>query len=195
MLESISWQEFISTITLLIGGYYLITVLLLYGGEISHFFKQKTLRSSGTETKSRQNDLNESGDLMGRVRYESRAAQTDPRADTTNAEDIHVALTPEEEEAIFVVDPAEEQLRNHVASIQLEISSLIQVIPQRGKEEIISLFKTLLSNYPQFLGTTYQEKVSGFIHQACKEAGPHHFEPGEISSWWAESETTSKQNQ
>lgn len=195
MFESISWQEFISTITLLIGGYYLVTVLLLYGSEIGNFFKQKTLTPSGTETKSRQNDSNEADGLMGSVRYESRAAQTDPREDTANAEDIHVALTQEEEEAIAVVDLAEEQLKNLVASIQLEISSLVQVIPQRSKEESVVLFRTLLSNYPQLIGTAHQQQVSQMIYDSCKETTPHHFEPGEINSWWTEPEGTSNRSQ
>lgn len=195
MLESISWQEFISTITLLIGGYYVVTFLLLYSSEITNFFKQKKLTLSGTEAKSGQNDSNESDDLMGSVRYENRLAQNVLREEAANAEDLHIALSQDDEEEISVVNPAEEQLKNHVTSIQLEISSLIKVIPQRSKEESISLFKTLLSNYPQFIRTAYQEQLSQMIYDSCKKAGLRHFELNEIKSWWSKSETTSRQNQ
>jgi hypothetical protein len=195
MLESISWQEFISTITLLIGGYYIITVLLLYSSEITSFFKQKKLTLSRTETKSVQNDSNESDNLMGSVRYANRVAQTVPREETANAEDLDVVLSQEDEEAIAVVDVAEEQLKSDLANIQLEIHSLIEVISERSKEESISLFKTLLSNYPRFIGTTYQEQLSKLIHHSCKKVGRHHFELAEINSWWTGSQDTSNNNQ
>jgi FtsZ-interacting cell division protein ZipA len=195
MLESISWPEFISTITLTIGGYYVITLLLLYSSEITNFFKQKKLTPSGTETKSVQNDSNESDNLMGSVRYQNLAAQNLPREETANAEDLHVALSQEDEEAISAIDVAEEHLKNDLASIQPEISSLIEVISQRSKEESISLFKTLLSNYPQFIRTTYQQQLSQMIYDFCKKAGPHHFELSEINSWWTEPGVTSNHNQ
>jgi FtsZ-interacting cell division protein ZipA len=195
MLESISWQEFISTIVLLIGGYYLITILLLYSTEINNFFKQKKLTPSGTETKSDQNDSNESDNLMGSVRYENRAAQTVSREETANAEDIDVVLSHEDEEAISAVDVGQEQMENDLASIQLEIHSLIEVLSERSKEESISLFKTLLSNYPRFIGTSHQQQLSQMIYDACKEAGPDHFELSEIDSWWTEPEDTSSHNQ
>jgi hypothetical protein len=194
MLESISWQQFISTITLLIGGYYVITVLLLYSSEITNFFKQKKLTPSGTETRSGQNDSNESDDLMGSVRYENRAAQIVPREEIANAEDIDVVLSHEDEEAISVVDVGQEQLKEDLASIQLEIHSLIDVISERSKEESISLFKTLLSNYPRFIGTAHQHELSQMIYNSCKKAGQDHFELSEIDSWWIEPEDTSNHN-
>jgi hypothetical protein len=194
MLESISWQEFISTITLLIGGYYVITVLLLYSSEITSFFKQKKLTPSGTETRSGQNDSNESGNLMGSVRYENRIAQTVPREETANVEDLDVALSQEDEEAISVVDLVEEHLENDCASIQREIRSLVEVISTRSREETVALFRTLVSNYPQFIRTAYQEQLSKFIHNSCKEAGPHHFGPSEINSWWTAPGGTSNNN-
>ncbi|MEX2230582.1 MAG: hypothetical protein WD824_00370, partial [Cyclobacteriaceae bacterium] len=155
----------------------------------------KKLTPSGTETKSGQNDSNESNHLMGSVRYENRAAQNIPREEIANAEDLHVAPSHEDEEPISAVDVAEENLKNDVASIQSEINSLIEVVSHRSKEEGISLFKTLLSNYPQFIGTTYQQLLSQMLHDASNKAGPHHFELSEINSWWIEREDTSSNNQ
>lgn len=195
MLESISWQEFISTITLLIGGYYVITVLLLYSSEITNFFKQKKLTQSGTETRSGQNDPNQLDNLMGSVRYENHLAQTVPREETANAEDIDVVLSQEDEEAISTVDLLQEQVENDLATIQLEINSLTEAISERSKEESIALFKTLLSNYPRFIGTIHQQQLSKMIYDSCKEAGPHHFELNEINSWWTGPEDTSNDNQ
>jgi hypothetical protein len=195
MLESISWQEFFSTITLVIGGYYVITVLLLYSSEITNFFKQKKITPSGTETRSGQNDSNESDNLMGSVRYESRGAQNVQREEIANAEDLDVVVSQEDEEEISAVDLSQEQVENDLASIQLEIHSLIEVTSERSKEESISLFKTLLSNYPRFIGTAHQHELSQIIYNSCKEAGPHHFELSEIKSWWTDLEDTSSNNQ
>ncbi|QLH32243.1 MAG: hypothetical protein HWD62_07190 [Cyclobacteriaceae bacterium] len=79
MFESISWQEFISTIALLIGGYYVITTLLLYGSEISNIFKQKKLNLTNTHERENQTDSNESIELMGSVKYGGRQSENVPR--------------------------------------------------------------------------------------------------------------------
>ena len=47
MFNSISWQEFLSAVALIGGGYYAITALLLYGSEITTIY-----RLSGCAAKS-----------------------------------------------------------------------------------------------------------------------------------------------
>ena len=87
MLESISWQEFISTIALLIGGYYAITVLLLYSKEITNIFKQKKLNLTNTSVRENQTESNESIELMGSVRYASSQSEDVPREEKVEAEE------------------------------------------------------------------------------------------------------------
>src|SRR5690606_25696527 len=79
LLGGISWQEFISTITLLIGGYYVITVLLLYSNEISNIFKQKKTKLTNPKVREHQTDSNESIELMGSVRFTASQSENVPR--------------------------------------------------------------------------------------------------------------------
>ena len=71
MFNSISWQEFLTAISLIVGGYYAISTLLLYGAEITSIFKQEKSKSTQPEVSEDQNDSNESNDLMGSVKYET----------------------------------------------------------------------------------------------------------------------------
>lgn len=191
MLESISWQEFFTTVAVLLGGYYAITTLLLYGSEIINIFKQRNSNLSVRDARQDQSDSNESNDLMGSVRYENNRQQSVPREEVTDAYDLNVLRSNEDEEPVSIVDVAEESLKNDFATIQAEINSLAEIGFQSTKEESISLFKTLLSNYPQFIGTSYKQQISEIIHDSCKKTCQFHFEFNEINSWWTESENIS----
>lgn len=188
MLESISWQEFLTTVALLLGGYYAITTLLLYSREITNIFKQGK-RNPSLDTKSDQTGLSESHDLMGGVRYENSELQTVPREETTEADALDVAPLQEVEEPVNVIDLQEEALTNDLVTIKNEITSLAEIIPLGTKDEAFSLFKTLLSNYPQFIDTSFQTQISQFIYDSCMKTNTHQFDPHEINSWWTVPET------
>jgi hypothetical protein len=186
MFESISWQEFFTTVVLLVGGYYAFTLVLLFSAEIFNIFKQNNSNISATQTNSDQNGSFESHDLMGSARYEIREQKNVPREAITSAEEVRVVSLQKGEEAIRVVDAFDDLLINEFVRIQNEITSLVSVVPNTSKEESILLFKTLLSNYPQFIDTAYQHQVSHLICNSCKQACPHHFELSEINSWWTD---------
>jgi hypothetical protein len=180
MLESISWDEFLTTTALLIGGYYVIITLLLYRSEITNIFKQ---RGTNLLTANSAEDLNDPDDLMGTVRYENRAQQNAPRENLTTADDLEVAHQ-NPEEPIPTIDLVDGNLKNDFVAIQSEINSLIGIVSLGSKEESTPLFNTLLSNYPQFIGTRFQAQVTHFIHDSLKKTGQHNFDLTEINSWW-----------
>lgn len=194
MLESISWPEFITAVTFLIFGYYVITALLLYGREITNIFKEKKSNRSSPEVKADQNDSNESNDLMGSVRYENRELKNVPREEVSSVEEIQVVSSQEDSEPINIIDLEEENLKNDFLSVQSEINSLLEVVSQETREESIPLFKTLLSNYPQFIGTGYEEQISQFICDSCKQTCQFHFDLNEINAWWTEIKNNSIDN-
>lgn len=194
MFTSISWQEFFLIVAVLIGGYYGITTLLLYWDEITSIFNQRKLTRSSQDTKQDQRSTNES-DLMGGVRYNSSKEQLVARESTTSADELTVAPSQEVEEPVNVIDIEEESLTNDFATLHSEINSLTEIVSQSAREESISLFKTLLSNYPQLIGNHYQQSASQCIYDSCKEVCPHHFELSEITSWWTNQEDNSIDNQ
>ncbi|MBX2896830.1 MAG: hypothetical protein KF763_15395 [Cyclobacteriaceae bacterium] len=190
MLESISWQEFLTTVALLLGGYYAITTLLLYSREITNFFNPRKSVGS-TDTRSDQSDSLES-QLLGSVRLES-AQQEIPREESTDSDAWEVAAPKDEEETIAVVDLQEESLKKDLVTIQAEISSLAEIVSLGTREEAISLFKTLLANYPQFSGTPFRPPISQFIHESCEQVNTHQFDLSEINSWWEDSASDTRQ--
>lgn len=195
MLDSISWQEFFATVALIAGGYYVITFLLLYSGEITKIFTQKRSNHSTAELKSNQLDSNELNDLMGGVRYQNREEQNVPREDVRSAEELKFVSSDMDLEVFHAVDLIDEQHQNEFQKIIEEINSLVEVISEGNKEESILLFKTLLANYPQLIGTAYQERVSDHIFHACIKACQFHFELDEINSWWTEDVPASEDNE
>lgn len=185
MFESISWQEFFTTIALILGGYYAISVLLLFSSEITHFLKSRPQGIS--EPGKQQPENTKESILMGGVRFERTSQQELPREETSTTEELQVA-SQDDDEPITAVDLKEESLQRDFASITIEIHSLAEIASQSTREDSAALFKTLLSNYPQFIGTPFQHRVSQLICDSCREVQTHAFDLKEVNSWWTDSD-------
>lgn len=183
MFESISWQEYLSAISLLIGTYYVISTLLLFSSEITTIFKQGKLGFSVNRSNSHQIDSNESSNLMGKVRYESEE-QHRQREEKIEVEQLTFVSNREEEEAIEVLDAVEDNRKRDLYSIKEEIQALSQVVSEVDKEECVSLFQSLLSRYPQFYGNDSQEEVNGIIYNSLLKNERFQIDTTEIKSWW-----------
>jgi hypothetical protein len=197
MLESISWQEFISTIALLTGGYYVITVLLLYSKEITNIFKQKKLNLTNTNVRENQTESNESIELMGSVRYASSPTENVPREERVEAQSLSVVAAQEPEEPITeaVTSEADEALLKSVSTLLEEINTLTEVVAVGTKEECTELFRTLLSNYAELSRTVHEPEITAFIYNSCKEHCDFQIELNEVKSWWAYAGNTAVKNQ
>ncbi|MBX2956162.1 MAG: hypothetical protein KF846_08395 [Cyclobacteriaceae bacterium] len=197
MLESISWPEFISTITLLIGGYYVVTVLLLYSKEITNIFKQKKLNLTNTNVRENQTESNESIKLMGSVRYASSQSENVPREETIETESLSVVAAQEPEEPITEVATSEpdEVLIKSVLTLLEEINTLTEVVAVGSKEECAELFRTLLSNYADLSRTADEQEITEFIYNSCKEHCDFQIELNEVRSWWPDTGSTTVSNQ
>lgn len=197
MLNSISWQEFISTIALLTGGYYVITVLLLYSSEITNIFKQKKLNLTNTNVRENQTESNESIELMGSVRYGSSQSENVPREEKVEAESLSVVAPQEPEEPItqVVTSEADEALLKSVSTLLEEINTLTEVVAVGSKEECAELFRTLLSNYADLSRTAHEPEITAFIYNSCKEHCEFQIELNEVKSWWPHAGDTAVKNQ
>lgn len=196
MLESIAWQEFISTIALLIGGYYVITALLLYSSEISNIFKQKKLNLTNTHERENQTDSNESIDLMGSVKFGGRQSENVPREEKSEAESLNVVTAQEPEEPITeaATSEADEATLKSVSTLLEEINTLTEVVAVGSKAECAELFRTLLSNYPDLLHT-HEPEITSFIYNSCREHCEFQIELSEVKTWWPQQENTGVNNQ
>ena len=188
MFNTISWQEFLSTISLIAGSYYVIAVLLLYGGEITNILKQRQSKQIHSEISEDQNDSNEVNDLMGEVKNERDV----PHENVIGPEDISVLPNQEPEEPITqsITAQPEAVVVSTVAGLLQEVKTLVASFEHSDKEEIKLLFQHLLSRYPQLLQTTYHDAITFSIANSLKEKSEMQFELNEIKSWWPEMENT-----
>lgn len=184
MFNTISWQEFLSAISLIAGGYYVIAALLLYGGEITNILKQSQSKQIHSEVSEDQNDSNEVNDLMGEVKNERDV----PHEIMIGPEDISVLPNQEPEEPITqsITAQPEAVVVSAVAGLLQEVNTLVASFENSDKEEVKLLFQHLLSRYPQLLQTTYHEAITFSIANSLQEKSEMQFDLNEIKSWWPE---------
>jgi hypothetical protein len=189
MFNTISWQEFLSAITVIAGGYYIVTALLLYGNEITNIFRQKEPKLIATKISADQNDSNESIDLMGGIKYESEVNVPHENVVESNEVSVQQPSAPDEpiESRDFLSD-AFEELKNEIRIIADGLSS-------ESKDESTLLFKSLVLRYPQLVQTQYEEKIIQFINDLIKEKQAFHLTPNEIKSWLSEAEISTDNHQ
>jgi hypothetical protein len=184
MFNSISWQEFLSAISVIVVGYYSITTLLLYSEEIKSIFKQKQRKNIETDAGDDQNDSNESIDLMGSVKYET--AVNVPHEKVVESEEINAQPLKEIEDVIdeVIVDTPDVLIARSVGELLREIKTVITELSEGSREEIASIYHSLLQRYSQLVGTNYQEEISLFINDSLTTNTSHSFTLDEIKSWW-----------
>lgn len=176
MLKSISWQEFFFFITTLIIIYYVCSLLFFYHQEILQMLrgKQHSTDDRSPSPKPQPNPL------IGPVRFSDETVR--PVRDELRTEELKLS-SQEPEEAMAVADPEAEKLQQDLTQMLDQIESLAQVTIQTPAIELQTLYKTLLSNYPGFVGTTHQANISQAITETLSQHG-HNFTTDEVQSWW-----------
>lgn len=193
MFNSISWQEYLSAIALLAGGYYAIATLLLYSNEIRNIFNQKTLKNIDEDVSEKQSDSNESNSLMGGIKYESLTQENVSREHISATEEISFAPLAEAGEPID--GTLNNAINRFVSTLLTEIESLLEVIAKDDKKEAATFFQALLHNYPQLVATDFQDEISQHIYDALKTDCEFQIELSEVKSWWPLRQPKSDDNQ
>lgn len=193
MFNSISWQEYFSVIALLVAGYYGITILFFYRNEIGNIFNQKSSKNINHDSSEDQSESIESNPLMGGIKYESFAQSQVSREEISIAEEISFAPLTKADEAIQgTLDNAINRL---ASTLRTEIESLLEVIAKDDKRETSTFFQALLHNYPQLVGTDFQEESSKYICDALNNSFAFQIELNEVKSWWPARQPMSDNNQ
>lgn len=201
MLQSISWQEFFTAISLILGTYYAISALLLYSEEIKSIFKQRKLNATSETIATDQSDSNESNDLMGKVKYMTTVNV--PHEKSVDAEEVtvkeahEVALNEsdvDESINISIPDSPETTLAKAVSELLKQAKSILTEFPPRDKEEALLAFNPLFSKFPQLIGTSFQDEASVFIHKALSSNPDFQFDLKEIKAWWTDDEKSAAIN-
>lgn len=190
MFNSISWQEFFHAITLLIGGYYVIATLLLYGSELTNLFNQKNRNFTKSDAQEVQTASNSPDNLMGAVRYENPRELNVPREEQVSSEDIVATPSEEPEEPIQVAQDSspEEILALAIEEVKAGIRAIVTSDPVCGKADFITLLRALLSHYPQLGESIHRVEIHGYVIKSCYEHFEFELQPNEILSLWSPEE-------
>ena len=171
MLNAISWSEFLIAIMLLLGIYYTATAIIYYRTEIGDLLKGRTKLKQIKPA----DELSE--DVMGSARF---IDQHVPREERIATEDIEVVSKEHDTEQ----PDADSLLVGTVSDLLEEIRKLNDRIVSDRKENLIPVFRELLSNYPQLINTQYQEAINLFLMNTCQEHSNWELELHEAESLW-----------
>ncbi len=175
MFNSISWEQFLTAATLIIGGYYLITAFAFYHREIFGWLRNNKPKNSTPERGPASN-------LMGKVHQDPIRTI---RKQTVEADQIQFgSTTPDEESVQSTTDT--KMVTGSVADLLQEIKLLGEMIVENKShlEEGISLFKSLLEHYPNVRDSPFREAVIIIIHTTCKETCHYNLELNDVKTWW-----------
>ena len=183
MFSTISWREFLSFLTVTLGGYYLVTGLIFYRHEIKSLFspKKKKEIDNVLENQMPETETN----LMGAPRYEIRS--TASNENSVIAEDLVVLPVTEEQHSSTLPVSSDVKVVGTIADLIREINLLLEVIANHSKEDSVPLLQSLLMRYPQITESHYREAVSLFLYTQLKEQAEFDIPPREINSWWPNS--------
>jgi hypothetical protein len=179
MFKTISWPEFISAASWLVGAYYAVSIPWLFHREIIQFLKGRNKASDESDHELISNPEN----LMG----DAKPSEI-PKKQTADAEDITISASVSKQS--FEEEHEDEILSNRViADLLGEITILAKVHADSKSliDEIRSALIDLLSNYSQ---TNLSERNLIGKHIAAQYASQCSIDLStqEIKSCWPSSE-------
>ena len=175
MLQTISWAEFFTVITILCGIYYLGAGFLLYRQEILSFFTN----GLSSLPKSEQQPGTAEDLFIGSTAH---AAKKD---DESN-EEIRFAATEKrqaEEEGNFKVK-ADADLVGTVSDLGEEIKQLSAALKDSTKGQVSDHFRGLLKKYLKLSRTAYRSTINLLISESISEHTAHRIDAREVDTWW-----------
>ena len=180
MLNSISWQEFFQTVIVAVGGYYAISILLLYSKDITQKIQAFKTRSVNTEPQAAQKGLNS---LMGAIKNEQPSEAISSNQKVVSSAEISISENASNTAAKYLEDAS---LIGTVSDLLQEIKVIADMIAESegNKEDAASAFQALLKNYLHLSATKYQESIDLVIYDHCKSQCALQIEMSDIKSWW-----------
>jgi len=181
MFNAITWENFFTTVLLVVGGYYFITSVLLYHSEISNWFKSKVQPASPPLTAPGTAN----NDIVGPAAPEENRQTR--KSSFVSAEDVLVTAGTSEEFPDTIQTPGEsELLTGTVEDLMEEIKTLLELAHeyQSSKEECAALFTSLFERYSHLKGTAYESAVNRHVHEEGKSKFSFDVQLLEVRSWW-----------
>jgi hypothetical protein len=169
MLDSISWREFFVSGLLMIVAYYIVTLLSFYRHEIVRLLKRQPVQKE---------DSSQYPSPMGKAKF---AQPNSSSTESFSSEDITVAP----------INDAEPLRTDNSTLIHEDLLTEIKTVIHADitEEELDDLFPTLLSRYPEVIGTPSQDKITVFIYNTLRTNTTVRFSISHIHAWWPAQES------
>lgn len=171
MLKSISWQEFLTVMSILSLIYYSVLGLIYYRAEI------RNLLSGRTRVKASHlsNSTKRRSSLIGQIR-EEEGIDEDEEQGTLSSDQIHP-----------VENNPQDALLGAVADLLKDLKGIIDSIAANKKEkkESLVLIKAIFSKYSQLGGTRYQQSINLFLYENAVDQFAFELPLEEINSLWS----------
>ncbi len=174
MFNTISWSEFLTTLSLIIAVYYAVSTAIYYRQEISVRFR----RRSDTNNNRVEDQATA---LMGATKPEVPRVI---RKQTVSSEDLLIAPSSiAEPNSTPASDPI---VIGTIADLLQESKDLASSVSdtKSSREECAMLFQSLLERYPQLNNSTYKDALSISIYYTCKNEIGIEYSLNEIKTWW-----------
>lgn len=161
MLNSISWEHFLTTAIVVVGGYYFIAVLLLFGDEIKSFLYQKKTNQTSDRRDESQSLPKAAKSFIGKARFT-------PTSNVQKEEDLDAQFAVAEvasvtdEEPIDIVTQAS-ILVKAAEELCAEVLSLIEELKPTTIEETELVMRPLLKRYAFLFQSEHRQVIYEFI--------------------------------
>lgn len=175
MLESISWKEFFSGVTMLIGLYYTLAGLVLYREELKLLFTEGLVKRTRVENDSIDVDT---VSLIGAIAKPAR--EEDPDDELRFAPGKYKS----EDEGEGFTASVDATLVGTVADLGEDTRILCRDIGQATRGQVSDSFCTLLKKYARLNSTSYRATINMLISETIREKSAHAIDAKEVDTWW-----------
>ncbi|HYF66720.1 MAG TPA: hypothetical protein VD884_01230 [Ohtaekwangia sp.] len=169
MLKSISWQEFLTVLSVLSLIYYSILGLVYYRVEIKNLISGK-----GKSDASPRPSTRSSNSLIGQIR-EEEGIDEDEDQSTISSDQINPAQNHPQDALLGTVADLLKDLKEIIDSIATS---------KTEKGESLVLIKAVFSRYEQLRDTNYQQPVELFLYENAIDQFPFELSLEEIKKLW-----------
>lgn len=187
MFSNISWQLFFTAIFIVVVLYYLFIGIVYYPKEILTLLlgRKNRLQPAALTTDERQDRSFTS--IIG----QSRDSRSDDEQYFNKFQSGNNSLITEEENEIQpqAVPAADITLIEAVSNLMEGIKTLFRVIKDANgnKNDIITLFPSLLDQYIQIANSKYRYSINAYIYEICTEEYKYEITMQEVNDLWPSS--------
>jgi hypothetical protein len=192
MIDFISWNDFVITMTVVTVLYYTIAAFLFYRTEMIALFSRKK-NKSGPASENHPEQQPTTYPIVGRPKYSAQpeSAQLSIVADQLKMSQQSVA-DPEEPE-FEVIDPLDATLVPAMEDLLNAARTLVDVASTSSRDEYETLFRALFERFAFLADSKYKNTIETSILKACQPNVTFKLDLEVIQSWWPATKSQTRQ--